>query len=276
MDLSLVRDRRRPSRIPGQRYPQLPKPDVVHDAEERRTAVRVAEQRVVGDPDADRRLGRASEGETCASEREEGRRLHSSVHLTSASKARPNPRNGGLDSNRMATKVGINGFGRIGRNFYRAYLEKEPGVRDRRGQRPGRRRRARARAQVRLHARRPRRRRRVLGGRDLGRRQLVRGALGARSNGAPVGGPRRGRRRRVDRPLHRPRGRLAAPDRRREEGRHLGSGDGSRHHDRPRRQRRQVRPRAAQHHLERVVHDELGRPDGEDPAWTTSASKRGS
>src|SRR4029079_19644222 len=27
----------------------------------------------------------------------------------------------------MATKVGINGFGRIGRNFYRAYLEKSPG-----------------------------------------------------------------------------------------------------------------------------------------------------
>ena len=27
----------------------------------------------------------------------------------------------------MATKVGINGFGRIGRNFYRAYLEKAPG-----------------------------------------------------------------------------------------------------------------------------------------------------
>jgi glyceraldehyde 3-phosphate dehydrogenase len=27
----------------------------------------------------------------------------------------------------MATKVGINGFGRIGRNFYRAYLERKPG-----------------------------------------------------------------------------------------------------------------------------------------------------
>ena len=26
----------------------------------------------------------------------------------------------------MATKVGINGFGRIGRNFYRAYLERKP------------------------------------------------------------------------------------------------------------------------------------------------------
>ena len=28
---------------------------------------------------------------------------------------------------RVATKVGINGFGRIGRNFYRAYLERKPG-----------------------------------------------------------------------------------------------------------------------------------------------------
>src|SRR5215218_7688881 len=27
----------------------------------------------------------------------------------------------------MATKVGINGFGRIGRNIYRAYLQKSPG-----------------------------------------------------------------------------------------------------------------------------------------------------
>src|SRR3989440_11326358 len=27
----------------------------------------------------------------------------------------------------MATKVGINGFGRIGRNFFRAYLDKNPG-----------------------------------------------------------------------------------------------------------------------------------------------------
>ena len=26
----------------------------------------------------------------------------------------------------MTTKVGINGFGRIGRNFYRAYLQKNP------------------------------------------------------------------------------------------------------------------------------------------------------
>src|SRR5437773_2637695 len=27
----------------------------------------------------------------------------------------------------MAAKVGINGFGRIGRNFYRAFLDRQPG-----------------------------------------------------------------------------------------------------------------------------------------------------
>ena len=55
----------------------------------------------------------------------------------------------------MATKVGINGFGRIGRNFYRAYLQKSPdfeivAVNDL--AHPGR---PRARAQVRLDPRRP-------------------------------------------------------------------------------------------------------------------------
>ena len=41
----------------------------------------------------------------------------------------------------MAIRVGINGFGRIGRNFFRAQLEREGGHRDRRGERPRRRRR---------------------------------------------------------------------------------------------------------------------------------------
>ena len=72
--------------------------------------------------------------------------------------------------------------------------------------------------------------------------------------------------RRVDRVLHRPRGRAEAPRRRREEGRHLGPGDRSRHHGRPRRQRRRVRPRRAPHRLERVLHDELRRADGEGAA----------
>ena len=41
----------------------------------------------------------------------------------------------------MAIRVGINGFGRIGRNFFRAQLERDGGHRDRRGERPRRRRR---------------------------------------------------------------------------------------------------------------------------------------
>jgi glyceraldehyde 3-phosphate dehydrogenase len=39
----------------------------------------------------------------------------------------------------MAIRVGINGFGRIGRNFFRAQLERRRRHRDRRGERPRRR-----------------------------------------------------------------------------------------------------------------------------------------
>ena len=42
-------------------------------------------------------------------------------------------------TNRMAIRVGINGFGRIGRNFFRAQQAARRGHRDRRGQRPRRR-----------------------------------------------------------------------------------------------------------------------------------------
>ena len=50
-----------------------------------------------------------------------------------------------------------------------------------------------------------------------------------------------------------------APRRGREEGGHLGAGDRSRLHGRARRQRRGLRQGAASHRLERVVHDELHR-----------------
>ena len=59
--------------------------------------------------------------------------------------------------------------------------------------------------------------------------------------------------------LHRPRRRPEASRRRSEEGRDLGPGDGSRRHDRARRERRHVRPRRAPHRLERLVHDQLRR-----------------
>ena len=62
--------------------------------------------------------------------------------------------------------------------------------------------------------------------------------------------------------------------RRRQEGDHLGAGDRRGHHDRDGRQRRQVRPGAAQHHLERLVHDQLRGADGQGAATTPSASAR--
>ena len=61
-------------------------------------------------------------------------------------------------------------------------------------------------------------------------------AIPARS----LGRPRRRRRARVDRLLHQARGRAEASRRRREEGRHLGARDRSRHHGRARRQRRRL------------------------------------
>ena len=61
-------------------------------------------------------------------------------------------------------------------------------------------------------------------------------------------------------------GRREAPPGGGEEGRHLRSGHRSGPHRRPRRQRPRVRPGAAQHHLERVVHDELRRAGREGPA----------
>ena len=104
----------------------------------------------------------------------------------------------------MAIRVGINGFGRIGRNFFRAQLERGARLRDRRGQRPRRREDDGAPAQVRLEPRAARRATsssatassapaaseiKVLAERDPAR--------------AAVGRPRRRRRDRVDRLLHR-------------------------------------------------------------------------
>ena len=71
---------------------------------------------------------------------------------------------------------------------------------------------------------------------------------------------------RVDRAVHEAPGRGEAPPGGREEGRHLRSGHRSGPHDRPRRQRPRVRPGAAPHRLERLVHDELRRAGRQDPA----------
>ena len=63
------------------------------------------------------------------------------------------------------------------------------------------------------------------------------------------------------------------PRRRRQEGHHLRACQGRGHHDRARRQRRQVR-RQPEHHLQRVVHHELPRPAGQGASTTSSASSR--
>ena len=65
------------------------------------------------------------------------------------------------------------------------------------------------------------------------------------------------------------------PRRRGQEGHHQRAGQGRGHHDRPRRQRRAVRPGDAPHHQQRELHDELpgarrqGRPR---PASASSAA----
>ena len=69
-------------------------------------------------------------------------------------------------------------------------------------------------------------------------------------------------------------GRAQAPRRGRQEGHHLRPGLGRGHHDRDGRQRQRLRPGQPQHHLERLVHHELRGPDGQGAAATASASSR--
>ena len=138
----------------------------------------------------------------------------------------------------MAVKVGINGFGRIGRNVFRAahaagadiefvavndltdpgtlaHLLKYDSILGRFPAEVGGRRRH-----------------------DLGRRHAAEGALRARPGGAALGRPRGRRGDRVDRLLHRPRRRRQAPRGGRQEGDHLRPGQGA---GRDRRARRQLR-----------------------------------
>ena len=127
----------------------------------------------------------------------------------------------------MAVRVGINGFGRIGRNIMRAALGDKNidfvAVNDLTS--------AHTLAHLlkydsvlgNLHAR-------VEAKEDThrGRRRRVQGAVDARSGAAAVEGSRRRRRVRVDRPLHQSRRRGQAPRRRREEGRHHRAGEEAR------------------------------------------------
>ena len=165
----------------------------------------------------------------------------------------------------MAVRVGINGFGRIGRNVFRAAHESDADVEivavnditdagtlghllkydSVFGPLPGESRSATA-----PHHRRPR----------------GQGARGARPGRAAVGRSRRRRGHRVDRLLHQARRRRQAHRGGRQEGHHLRAGDRAGRDRRPRRQlRRGLRPRQPPRHLQRVVHDELPRAGGQGP-----------
>ena len=164
----------------------------------------------------------------------------------------------------MAVKIGINGFGRIGRNFFRALRKKRGGPRVRGGQRHHEPATAGAPVEVRLRARPVRRARR-------GRRRRASSST-ARSSGSSPSATRRpalegaGRRDRdrVDGAVHRSRRRpqkhleagaqkviISAPAKGEDITIVMGVNDD------------QYDPADAQRHLERLLHDELRRAHGE-------------
>ncbi|CAA9330198.1 MAG: NAD-dependent glyceraldehyde-3-phosphate dehydrogenase, partial [uncultured Gemmatimonadaceae bacterium] len=137
------------------------------------------------------------------------------------------------------------------------------GPRVRRHQRPHRHQDARPPVQVRLRARRVRGYGRGRRGADHRGRRRDPGVRREGPGQPPVGEAGRGHRPRVHRAVHGV-GEGAGPHPgRRQEGHHLGAGEGRGHHDRDGRQLRQVRSGEAPHRLERVVHDELPRADGQ-------------
>ena len=162
----------------------------------------------------------------------------------------------------MAVKVGINGFGRIGRNVFRtalgnpdiefvavndlttpatlAHLLKYDSILGNL--------KNEITARRRLHHR---------------RWQEDQGLRRARPGQAGLGLRRRTDRRRVDRLLHRRREGQGSPRIDRQEGHHLGPGHERGPHHRSRRERRQVRGRQAQRDLERELHDQLPRARGQ-------------
>ncbi len=184
----------------------------------------------------------------------------------------------GQRSSTVTVRVGVNGFGRIGRNFFRAVdAQKALGTTDieivavndltdnatlahllKYDSILGRLRRGVARGTTpSSSASRRSRRSHIRKARDR----------------ASVGRPGCRRRRRVHRHLHRRRQGQGPPRRRRQEGHHLRARQGRGHHHRDGRQRRQVR-RQPEHHLQRVVHHQLPRPDRQGPRRRASASSR--
>ncbi len=168
----------------------------------------------------------------------------------------------------MAVRVGINGFGRIGRHFLRAALD-TAGRRDQRRcggggrQRPCPDRNQRLSAQVRLNAWHAAPPGQPHGSFHHGRRPQLRGVLGTGSQGVAVGRPRCGRGDRVHRLVHE-RGGCGRPHRcRSPAGDHLGAWNQRGRHLHHRGKRRQLRSRPAPHRFECLVHDELFRADGQ-------------
>ena len=164
----------------------------------------------------------------------------------------------------MSTRVGINGFGRIGRQSLKALIERSPRGRGRRRQRP---RRHELNALLfkhdstygayRGHSR-PHRRR------ADHRRSRDQGPQGARSGEPALGRPRRRHRPRVDRPVHRRRqGRRPTSTPGRTKVIISAPGQGRGHHDRPGRERGSLRPRQPPHHQQRQLHHQLPGPRGQ-------------
>ena len=163
----------------------------------------------------------------------------------------------------MTVRVGINGFGRIGRNLFRAANERgadidfvavnDLGSLD-------------TMAHLLKYDS-------ILGdpaaddqgdeGRHQGRRRRDQGAVGPQPGRAAVGRPRRRPRRRVDRAVHGPRQGRRAPRGRRPARRRVGAVGRRRRHVRDGRQPHDVRPEGPQGRLQRQLHDELLRADGQ-------------
>ena len=158
----------------------------------------------------------------------------------------------------MAIKVGINGFGRIGRVFFRAAWG-TPDLEVVGGERPDRCADPRAPPQARLDPRHVRAGGPRQGRLDLRRRPADPRARPEGSREPPLARAGRRRRGRVDGTVRRPRERGEASGRRRPEGRHHRAGDQPRRDAGARRERAGLRPRQASRRLERVVHHELPR-----------------
>ncbi len=164
----------------------------------------------------------------------------------------------------MAVKVGINGFGRIGRNVVRAGLHRDDiefvAVNDLTD--------TKTLAHLLkydsvlgpLHERStPSRFHHRRWQKDQGLRQQ-------RSRTARLDFGGRANRGRIHRPVHRCQGRRQAPARHGEKGHHLRSRQERRRHHRAGRERRRLRSRQAQHHLQRLLHHQLPGAGGEGAA----------